>query len=255
MNVPPTPVCARCSKPLVPGTFTSVAGRPLHFRCLARETQLESIEQEDRAQRARERALELTNRAWDLVEQRRSARRATCSACARPLAEGGGLLFQGPQLVHALCWQRARRLPDTADVHHSENAGAATRDAGRLAGVQILVVEDHPDSRDALRLLLELLGATVHTAGNGRDALAIAEREPLHVLLCDLRLPDMDGFTVLARVRVLPAGRSLRVVAVTGFGRGEDVQRIRVAGFDGHLVKPFDEEGLMAVVGRDLGRV
>jgi hypothetical protein len=49
-------ICARCSKRLLPETFTWVAGRPIHFRCLARETQLDSIEQEDRASRERARA-------------------------------------------------------------------------------------------------------------------------------------------------------------------------------------------------------
>jgi hypothetical protein len=109
MGVPLRPICARCTKPILPGTSSRVAGRLFHIRCLARETQLESIEQEDRARRARERAADLTRRAWDLVEQGRRAQRARCPECDRPLADGGGLLFQGERLVHALCWQRAGR--------------------------------------------------------------------------------------------------------------------------------------------------
>jgi hypothetical protein len=109
MGVPLRPICARCSKPILPATSTRIAGRLLHIRCLARETQLESIEEEDRARRAREGAVAVRRRAWDLVEESRRLQRATCPACARPLADGGGLLFQSERLVHALCWQRADR--------------------------------------------------------------------------------------------------------------------------------------------------
>jgi hypothetical protein len=113
-------ICARCSKPLLPGTFTSAAGRPLHLRCLARETQLDSVEQEDRASRERARALNLMQRARDLLEQSQRARQAACPVCGRSLADGGSLLYQGEELVHALCW----RAEDDGKGRFSVGAGA-----------------------------------------------------------------------------------------------------------------------------------
>jgi CheY-like chemotaxis protein len=112
-----------------------------------------------------------------------------------------------------------------------------------------LVVDDHGDSRDALRQMLEWLGASVCTAANGHEALEQAVLEPPHVVLCDLRMPRMDGFAVLTGLRALLTDRPVRVVAVTGFGGHEDAKRISEAGFDGHLVKPIDYDLLMAAVG------
>jgi CheY-like chemotaxis protein len=117
-----------------------------------------------------------------------------------------------------------------------------------LAGIRVLVVEDHADSRDALQLTLNWLGATVWLAGSGPEALTIAARESPDLVLCDLRLPGMDGFALLARLRALPAARPIRVVAVTGCGHEDDVKRTREAGFDGHLVKPLDFDRLVWVV-------
>jgi two-component system CheB/CheR fusion protein len=117
-----------------------------------------------------------------------------------------------------------------------------------LAGIRVLVVEDHADSRDALQLTLDWLGATVWLAGSGPEALTIAARESPDLVLCDLRLPGMDGFALLAGLRALPAAHPIRVIAVTGCDREKDIKRTQEAGFDGHLVKPLDFERLVQVV-------
>jgi hypothetical protein len=109
---PPDLLCSRCSKPLVAGTATQIGGRPVHIRCLARETQLRAAEQQDTASRARQRAEGLVERATELVAHARSR---TCPACDQPLTAGGSVLFQGDVLVHALCWRSPdpdRRIPD-----------------------------------------------------------------------------------------------------------------------------------------------
>jgi CheY-like chemotaxis protein len=125
-------------------------------------------------------------------------------------------------------------------------------DVRPFTGIRILVIEDHEDSRDALRQVLELLGATVYAAGNGGDGLAIAEQDPPHLVLCDLQMPGMDGFTLLTALRVLSASNPIRVVAVSGFGRKDDLERTRAAGFDGHLVKPLDYDALPEAADRIL---
>jgi CheY-like chemotaxis protein len=122
-----------------------------------------------------------------------------------------------------------------------------------LAGVRILVVEDHEDSREALRQVLEYFGATVTAARSGYEALELAVLEPPHLVLCDLRMPGMDGFAVLEGLRRLLPDHPIRAVAVSGFGRDEDRRRTREAGFDGHLVKPVDFDALVGLVGQVLG--
>jgi CheY-like chemotaxis protein len=122
-----------------------------------------------------------------------------------------------------------------------------------LAGVRILVIEDHEDSRDALRQVLQYFGATVTAVGSGYEALELAVLEPPQLVLCDLRMPGMDGFAVLEGLRALLPDHPIRAVAVSGFGSDEDRRRTREAGFDGHLVKPVDFDALAALIGEVLG--
>jgi CheY-like chemotaxis protein len=119
-----------------------------------------------------------------------------------------------------------------------------------LRGRTVLIVEDHADSRDLLRMAVESCGATVQVAADGEEALArIAERRP-DLVLCDLRMPNMDGFTLMQRLRADPKLRSIRVVAVTALGSDEDILRTWKAGFDGHLVKPVDLDLITSLLER-----
>jgi two-component system CheB/CheR fusion protein len=122
----------------------------------------------------------------------------------------------------------------------------------RLKGVRILVVDDHDDAREAMSMMLEPLGVTVDLARNGPDALNIAKQHPPDVIFCDLRMPGMDGFAFLERVRNDPGLRRSRVIAVSGLASEDDVKRTWQAGFDGHLVKPITYDGLLARLKRTL---
>jgi hypothetical protein len=106
-ELPRDPACIRCSKPVTRGTAAQYAGRPVHMRCLARATQLDAIEQEDRAGKERQRAEALVERASELVAKAREVQRS-CPVCERPLKDGGSLLFQGDVLVHTICWREPR---------------------------------------------------------------------------------------------------------------------------------------------------
>ena len=91
-----------------------------------------------------------------------------------------------------------------------------------------------------LRFLLERAGHEVHEAEDGRAGLeAILKLRP-DVALLDVGLPGLDGYEVARRVRCDEAGRSVCLVALTGYGRPEDQRRSQEAGFDAHLVKPVD---------------
>jgi diguanylate cyclase len=126
-----------------------------------------------------------------------------------------------------------------------EPAGDAT---GGLQGLTVLLVEDNPDAREATRLVLELLGAGVRVARDGADALHVLERESPDVILCDLRMPRLDGFELIRRLREDPRHARRAAVSVSGFGSAADRQRSRDAGFDDHLAKPFDATVLVATL-------
>jgi CheY-like chemotaxis protein len=119
-----------------------------------------------------------------------------------------------------------------------------------LQGATVLVVDDHEDSRNVLRQMVEWFGARVHTARNGLGALAWLDKQTPDLLLLDLRMPGMDGFTVFQRLRADPRFSKLRAIAVTALGSDDDVMRTWEAGFDGHLVKPIDFETLALALNR-----
>lgn len=116
--------------------------------------------------------------------------------------------------------------------------------------MHILVVDDSPDSLALMKLELELLGHEVTTAEHADEALEVASRESPDLLISDLRLPDIDGFDLIHRIRQLPRMRAVPAIAVTGLSRPADVEEALLAGFDGHLVKPIDVGELWAELER-----
>jgi PAS domain S-box-containing protein len=125
-----------------------------------------------------------------------------------------------------------------------------------LRGVRVLVVDDEPDSRLLLARLLEERNATVITASSAEEALvAIREQKP-SVLLSDIGMPDADGYSLIGRVRSLPAdqGGNLPAAALTAFARSEDRSRALGAGFQIHLAKPIEPAELLAAVANLAGR-
>ena len=115
---------------------------------------------------------------------------------------------------------------------------------GSLAGLNVLVVDDSEDTTEMVRHLLEIGGASVSAATSGREALRIAREKQFDVVLSDISMPGMDGFEFLSKLRKIPGKQDLPAVALTGFGRPEDVQRACNEGFYAHLTKPFDIQTL-----------
>jgi two-component system CheB/CheR fusion protein len=103
---------------------------------------------------------------------------------------------------------------------------------------RILLIEDNPDSAESLRLALELDGHEVAVAHEGRQGIARARELTPEVVLCDIGLPDMDGYAVAKALRGEPALRNTVLVALTGYALPEDQRRAAAAGFDVHLTKP-----------------
>jgi CheY-like chemotaxis protein len=105
---------------------------------------------------------------------------------------------------------------------------------------RILIVDDNEDSAQSLAMILELDGHQVAIACDGPDALAQAKRFLPQMALLDIGLPGMDGVELARRLRAAPELRNLFLVALTGYGRPEDVARSLAAGFDEHWIKPAD---------------
>lgn len=110
----------------------------------------------------------------------------------------------------------------------------------------ILLVEDDVDSRDALRFLLEHSGHRVSVAGGGREAIALAASLEPDWAVIDIGLPDIDGYEAARGVR--QGAPSIRLVALTGYGRPEDRARAFAAGFDAHVMKPVDPDRLAEIL-------
>jgi CheY-like chemotaxis protein len=113
-----------------------------------------------------------------------------------------------------------------------------------VAPRRILVVDDNRDSAGSLAALLELSGNEVRTAYDGLEAVMQTEEFEPDVVLLDIGLPGIDGYEAARRIRSLPRGRMILLVAVTGWGQSEDRQRSREAGFDHHMVKPLRASAL-----------
>jgi signal transduction histidine kinase/DNA-binding response OmpR family regulator len=110
---------------------------------------------------------------------------------------------------------------------------------------RVLVVEDNPDSAASLRTLLDLTGYEVEVAATGPDGVATAACFRPHAVVCDIGLPGLDGYGVARALRANPETAKARLIAVTGYGRAEDVEQARRAGFDRHLTKPVDPQELL----------
>ena len=101
----------------------------------------------------------------------------------------------------------------------------------------VLVVEDYATARKALCLIVSSYGATAIGAANGEEALRMAAARKPDLVFCDIRMPGMDGFEFLKRLRALPGLLSVPVIAMSGVGSEVEVAKIAAAGFAAHLMK------------------
>ncbi len=112
-------------------------------------------------------------------------------------------------------------------------------------GLHVLVAEDDADSAAALTAILKLHGCDTRTASTASECLRMTGEWPTDVLLCDVGLPDDDGYGLLRRLRLLPEGAGIPAIALTAYARPEDRARALAAGFRAHLSKPFDPGRLL----------
>jgi CheY-like chemotaxis protein len=117
-------------------------------------------------------------------------------------------------------------------------------------GLRILLVEDHRDTLHALSRLLSHFGYDISTAGDARSALDMINTKKFDVVLCDIALPDGNGYDVVVEAKRKGA---VKAVAISGLAGHDDIERGKEAGFDYHLAKPVDFHELRSVLGRIAG--
>jgi len=126
-------------------------------------------------------------------------------------------------------------------------AGASPTPAPKVAPLDVLIIEDYPDAGQALADVLAARGHRVRLTGDGRSGVAAARESLPDVVLCDIGLPDVDGYDVARAIR---AGEHPPfLVALTGYARPEERKRALEAGFDAHVAKPVSLDELNALLG------
>jgi len=126
---------------------------------------------------------------------------------------------------------------------------AVTRPAGSLAPVRrILVIEDDVDANEIMAILLEMGGHQVTSCFDGESGLRAALETDFDIVLCDLGLPRLNGFEVIAGIKGTRSQGAPLVVATTGYSSAAQLDLARAAGFDHYLVKPLDVESLLGII-------
>jgi CheY-like chemotaxis protein len=142
------------------------------------------------------------------------------------------------------------RLPRYVPHEALSEAGEASAPAPFVSRSRprVLVVDDNEDTATMLAEALEDMGCQTETAFDGATAIEAARRFRPQVVFLDIGLPVMDGYEVAQRLRKEADLAPLKLVAVTGYGQAADRQRSRAAGFDEHVVKPYDLDKLLDLI-------
>jgi two-component system CheB/CheR fusion protein len=159
---------------------------------------------------------------------------------------GGSVVAQSQGLGCGSQFEVRLPLARTAKPVTKEAAPSAGQVNEVPAVQRIVIVEDQDDNRTMLASLLELEGFNVYAAASGREGVELVKREQPDVAIIDIGLPEIDGYEVARRIRATDKNHTT-LVALTGYGQSQDVNKARSAGFDHHLVKPLQLDKLMKI--------
>ncbi|MEO6079730.1 MAG: PAS domain S-box protein [Steroidobacteraceae bacterium] len=138
------------------------------------------------------------------------------------------------------------RLPRATitQVKHASPLG----ERGEAVGRRLMIADDNRDAADSLAMLLRLEGHDVVVAHDGREALEKFISLAPEVAILDIGMPVLDGYEVARRIRQEPSGRSVTLIAVTGWGQDSDKAAALAAGFNHHFTKPIEPDQLSLVL-------
>ena len=186
-------------------------------------------------------------RARDRAAHRRAARWSACMP--RASARAGRHLHEAA-------------LPIRGDRARASRASGAEPQAleitaqspvTSLDGVRVLVVDDEPDARDLLMAVLTQAGANASAASSATEGFALVQKARAHVLVSDLGMQDIDGYTMMKRIRLLTPelGGTVPAIALSAYTRLEDRAKALAVGFNRHIAKPVNPDALVASVAAD----
>ncbi|MEG5066430.1 ATP-binding protein [Microcoleus sp. B3-A4] len=133
----------------------------------------------------------------------------------------------------------------------------ARSDEIELANLRVLVVDDEPDSREFVAFVAEQAGAKVTAVGSASEALQLLSTTPFDILLCDIGMPEMDGYMLVRQVRALPPqqGGQIPAIALTAYAGDFNEKQALAAGFQRHLAKPVEPNELVEAIVTLLSRL
>jgi CheY-like chemotaxis protein len=143
------------------------------------------------------------------------------------------------------------RLPLTNATLATQKSAESLVPTPYATGLRILVADDNADAAKSLAMMLTMIGNEVVTARDGVEAVELARTFLPHVVLLDIGMPRLNGYDACRQLRAIESLANCLIVATTGWGQDDDIQRSREAGFDHHLVKPVEARVLEDLLGRE----
>jgi len=162
---------------------------------------------------------------------------------------GGSITAESPgEGLGATFTVRLPLLNATADIQRSEEP--LPQPAPDLTGIRVLAVDDDPDARELVTVLLSQYGAEVLTVASAAEVLANLETFQPDLLVSDIGMPEVDGYSLIQQIRSRPAEKGGRIpaIALTAYAREIDQQRVIRSGYQRHVTKPLDPEQLAQTV-------
>jgi CheY-like chemotaxis protein len=164
---------------------------------------------------------------------------------------GQGATFSIVLPIRAIDISEAEAEAEREGEREAENTpmrfgGAMTEQP--LTGVRVLHVEDDSDSLELVRVVLEAAGAVVTSVESARKALEL--REPFHLIISDVGMPEVDGYTLMKCIRARRVGGDVPGIALTAYVGEDNAERAKRAGFQEHLPKPVNPRVLVETVHR-----
>ncbi|HEY9691950.1 MAG TPA: PAS domain-containing protein [Oculatellaceae cyanobacterium] len=167
------------------------------------------------------------------------------SITVKSAGEGKGTTF-----IVALPLVVVHPQQDEISSYSAEAKSSIQEEQLTLEGIKVLVVDDEPDARELVKLVLESCNAQVITAASAQEALETLQYEEMHILVSDIGMPEEDGYQLIRKVRKLSPDRGGKIpaVALTAYARAEDRKRALLSGYQMHVTKPIEPSELIAVV-------